>query len=111
MIRAVARGHQKYFVSSVEGDGEALLPHYLAVVNTANRPDLITRGTDRAMRARLADARFFWEEDQKAPLEERLEKLGGDRISQSTRHGPGEGRLASSAWRATLRSISGWRSR
>ena len=29
------------------------------------------------MRARLADARFFWEEDQKAALEARLDKLGG----------------------------------
>jgi glycyl-tRNA synthetase beta chain len=83
VIRAVARGHQKYFcverVASVE-DGrrtDALLPHYLAVVNTANRPDLIVKGTDGTMRARLADARFFWEEDQKVALEERLDKLSG----------------------------------
>ena len=40
-------------------------PNYLAVVNTANRPDLIAKGNDRVMRARLADARFFWEEDKK----------------------------------------------
>jgi glycyl-tRNA synthetase beta chain len=100
VIRAVARGHQKYFCVQRDGDGETLLPHYLAVVNTANRPDLITRGTDRAMRARLADARFFWEEDLKTPLEERLEKLGGivfhnrlgtvrekvDRIERLARH-------------------------
>jgi glycyl-tRNA synthetase beta chain len=98
VIRAVARGHQKYFC--VQRDDETLLPNYLAVVNTANRPDLITRGTDRVMRARLADARFFWEEDQKTPLEERLEKLSGivfhnrlgtvrekvDRIERLARH-------------------------
>jgi len=75
VIRAVARGHQKYFC--VQKDGETLLPHYLAVVNTANRPDLIAKGTDGTMRARLADARFFWQEDQKGPLESRLDKLGG----------------------------------
>jgi glycyl-tRNA synthetase beta chain len=75
VIRAVARGHQKYFCVQ-KGDDE-LLPHYLAVVNTANRPDLIAKGTDRAMRARLADARFFWDEDRKTPLESRYEKLGG----------------------------------
>jgi glycyl-tRNA synthetase beta chain len=75
VIRAVARGHQKYFC--VQKSEDELLPGYLAVVNTANRPDIIAKGTDRVMRARLADARFFWEEDQKAPLEARFEKLGG----------------------------------
>lgn len=75
VIRAAARGHQKYFC--VQKDDDELLPHYLAVVNTANRPDLIVRGMDRVMRARLADARFFWGEDRKAPLSSRLEKLGG----------------------------------
>ena len=84
VIRSVARGHQKYFCiqrgpgPSQSGSGEdELLPSYLAVVNTANRPDLITKGTDRVMRARLSDARFFWQEDQKSPLESRLDKLGG----------------------------------
>lgn len=75
VIRAVARGHQRYFC--VEKSADALLPSYLAVVNTANRPDIITKGTDRVMRARLADARFFWVEDQKTPLESRYDKLGG----------------------------------
>jgi glycyl-tRNA synthetase beta chain len=75
VIRAVARGHQRYFC--VEKSADELLPSYLAVVNTANRPDIIAKGTDRVMRARLSDARFFWEEDQKAPLEDRYEKLGG----------------------------------
>ena len=75
VIRAVARGHQKYFC--VERSTDELLPNYLAVVNTCNRPDLITKGTDRVMRARLADARFFWEEDRKTPLDARYDKLGG----------------------------------
>ena len=75
VIRAVARGHQRYFC--VETGKDELSASYLAVVNTANRPDLITKGTDRVMRARLADARFFWEEDQKQPLDTRYDKLGG----------------------------------
>jgi glycyl-tRNA synthetase beta chain len=75
VIRAVARGHQRYFC--VQKSDDELLPSYLAVVNTANRPDLIAKGTDRVMRARLADARFFWEEDQKVPLDGRYEKLSG----------------------------------
>jgi glycyl-tRNA synthetase beta chain len=75
VIRAVARGHQKYFC--VQTSDDELLPHYLAVVNTANRPDLIAQGMDRVMRARLADARFFWQEDLKTPLDRRAERLGG----------------------------------
>jgi len=75
VIRAVARGHQKYFC--VESGDDQLLPNYLAVVNTCNRPDLIARGTDRVMRARLADARFFWDEDRKTPLDARYDKLAG----------------------------------
>ncbi len=75
VIRAVARGHQRYFC--VHKGPDELLPSYLAVVNTANRPDLIAKGTDRVMRARLSDARFFWLEDQKSPLSARADRLGG----------------------------------
>jgi glycyl-tRNA synthetase beta chain len=75
VIRAVARGHQRYFC--VQKSSDELLPYYLSVVNTANRPDLISKGSDRVMRARLSDARFFWSEDLKTPLARRLDKLGG----------------------------------
>lgn len=75
VIRSVARGHQKYFcVSDAKGQ---LLPHYLTVVNTANDPARIAKGNDRVMRARLADAEFFFGEDKKAKLEDRVEKLSG----------------------------------
>ena len=75
VIRAVARGHQKYFC--VQKNSDTLLPHYLAVVNTAEDPAQIAKGNDRVMRARLADARFFFEEDKKAKVEDRVEKLQG----------------------------------
>jgi glycyl-tRNA synthetase beta chain len=45
------------------------------VVNTAEDPETIAKGNDRVLRARLADARFFVEEDRKAPLADRLQKL------------------------------------
>jgi glycyl-tRNA synthetase beta chain len=77
VIRAVARGHQRYFCVERPGAEDELSPCYLAVVNTANRPDLITKGTDRVMRARLSDAKFFWTEDQKIPLDARYDKLQG----------------------------------
>jgi glycyl-tRNA synthetase beta chain len=75
VIRAVARGHQRYFC--VEKDEDTLLPHYVTVVNTANRPDLIAKGNDRVMRARLSDAKFFYDEDRKVKIDDRIEKLAG----------------------------------
>jgi glycyl-tRNA synthetase beta chain len=75
VIRAVARGHQKYF-SVAKPDG-ALVPAYIAVVNTANDPARVAKGNDRVMRARLSDARFFFEEDKKGKVEDRVDKLQG----------------------------------
>ena len=75
VILEVMRGHQRYF--GVRGQGERLLPRYLAVVNTAENPDNIRKGNDRVMRARLADARFFYDEDCKVPLAARRERLSG----------------------------------
>jgi len=78
VIRAVSRGHQKYFaVQKSLAEPDALLPHYLAVVNTAKNPANVRKGNDRVMRARLADARFFFEEDKKVPLDKRTDKLAG----------------------------------
>ena len=75
VIRAVARGHQKYFC--VEKDADTLLPQYVAVVNTAEKPDIIAKGIGRVMRSRLDDAEFFFGEDKKAKIEDRVEKLAG----------------------------------
>lgn len=77
VIRAVARGHQKYFCVQTDEAGDVLAPAYIAVVNTANKPENVTRGTDRVMAARLSDGRFFYTEDQRVPQETRVEKLSG----------------------------------
>ena len=75
VILEVAKGHQRYFgMRDAEG---RLLPKYLSVVNTALAPESIRRGNDRVMRARLADARFFYREDLKIPLADRRQKLAG----------------------------------
>ena len=66
--------HQKYF-PVVDGEGK-LLPHFLTISNTLARdPEVVRRGNEKVIRARLADARFFFEEDRKTPLEKRLEGL------------------------------------
>lgn len=73
VILEVAKGHQRYF--GIRDANGKLLPKYLAVVNTALEPELIKKGNDRVMRARLADAQFFYREDVKAPLVGKREKL------------------------------------
>ncbi|MBK9000357.1 MAG: glycine--tRNA ligase subunit beta [Myxococcales bacterium] len=75
VILDVAKGHQRYF--GVRDPSGKLLPKYLAVVNTAEKPDNVRRGNDRVMRARLADAKFFYETDLAHPLAERRAKLDG----------------------------------
>lgn len=76
VIRAVARGHQRYFcVQKAGASDDTLVPAYIAVVNTANNPDRIAKGMDRVMTARLSDAMFFYEEDKKVALETRVDKL------------------------------------
>ena len=74
VVVSVMRDHQRYFAVRAS-EGGALLPSYLNVVNTAQDPKTIAKGNDRVLRARLADARFFVEEDRKSPLEDRLQKL------------------------------------
>ncbi len=66
--------HQKYF--PVINDEGGLLPYFIAVSNTkASDLAVVARGNERVLRARLADASFFFEEDRKVPLENRVESL------------------------------------
>lgn len=70
ILITVMREHQKYF-SVLDSSGE-LLPAFLAVVNLeSDHEGVIRTGHERVLRARLADAAFFWDTDRKAPLEER----------------------------------------
>jgi len=75
VILAVAKGHQRYFCAR-SADGR-LAPMYLAVAGTAQNTDNVRRGNDRVMRARLTDARFFFDEDMKVQLEQRRAQLKG----------------------------------
>jgi glycyl-tRNA synthetase beta chain len=74
ILVTVMRGHQKYF--AVEQRGGELAPHFLAVINLAkDAKGLVRAGHERVLRARFADARFFWESDQKIKLAEYLPRL------------------------------------
>ena len=66
--------HQHYF-PVVDEDGK-LKPAFLAVTNMeAEKPEIIARNSERVLTARLRDARFFYDEDRKATLESRVERL------------------------------------
>ncbi len=68
------RSHQRYF--SITDDSGKLMPYFITVANTSGRdPKTIIGGNERVIRARLEDARFFFEEDRKVPLEKRVEGL------------------------------------
>src|SRR3546814_13889600 len=72
------RVHQKYF-SLQTTDGE-LAPRFIVVANTVTRDGgrQVVAGNERVLRARLSDARFFWDQDRRTPLAERLPAL--DRV-------------------------------
>ena len=70
------REHQRYF-SVTRKDG-TLAPFFVAVNNTYKEGlKTFVRGHERVLRARLEDARFFFEEDRKVSLEQRVEELKG----------------------------------
>jgi glycyl-tRNA synthetase beta chain len=78
VIRTSMRTHQKYFAVRDPATGK-LAPHFVTVANieATDGGKAIAAGNARVLSARLNDARFFWDEDRKIPLEDRLEKLKG----------------------------------
>lgn len=68
------REHQRYFpVFSKEGK---LLPVFITVRNGgSDHIEIVRHGNERVLKARLADAQFFYEEDKKVKLIDRLDKL------------------------------------
>ncbi len=70
------REHQKYF--AVVDTAGRLMPCFIAVNNTSTRDlELVARGHERVLRARLSDARFFFQTDSKVSLDTWVEQLQG----------------------------------
>jgi glycyl-tRNA synthetase beta chain len=69
------RTHQKYF--SLQDPGGALAPRFIVVANVESSDGgaAIVAGNERVLRARLADAKFFWDRDRKQKLEDRAAAL------------------------------------
>src|SRR5262245_45251501 len=69
--------HQGFF-SLMHKETGKLVPHFIAVTNTrAKDMGLIRKGNERVLAARLADAKFFFDEDRKVKLQDRVGKLAG----------------------------------
>ncbi len=78
------RNHQKYFntyhAASKTPDAPAPLAPYFIITSNLEASDggkAIISGNERVLRARLEDARFFWDSDRKKPLEQWAEDLSG----------------------------------
>ncbi len=78
VIRTSMRTHQKYFAVRDPATG-FLVPHFITVANieAADGGAAIAAGNAKVLSARLSDARFFWDEDLKTRLEDRLPTLEG----------------------------------
>jgi glycyl-tRNA synthetase beta chain len=77
VIVLTMRTNQKYFACT--DDLGVLAPAFVCVANIDAKDggEAIVEGNRRVLAARLADARFFWEQDLKVPLEEQAVKLSG----------------------------------
>ncbi len=77
VIQLTARTNQKFFVLR-DGSG-ALAPAFICTANieASDGGAAIVAGNQRVLAARLSDARFFWEQDLKIPLDQQAGKLSG----------------------------------
>jgi len=75
ILLASMRGHQKYFALR-HADGR-LAPRFICVANleAADGGKSIIAGNERVLRARLADAKFFWDQDCRSSLASRVPQL------------------------------------
>lgn len=71
------RTHQKYFRLNKEGDAGEMADRFAVVANTeaTDGGTSIIAGNERVLRARLSDAKFFWDQDRATRLEDRIPDL------------------------------------
>ncbi|HDO34752.1 MAG TPA: glycine--tRNA ligase subunit beta, partial [Nitrospirae bacterium] len=74
LLITVMRDHQKYF--AIQGRDGNLLNRFVVISNTGpENASAVRSGAERVIRARFEDARFYYEDDLKRSLEERLDEL------------------------------------
>ncbi len=76
LIITALKEHQRYFC--VRDESGRLLNYFVAVNNNLARdPEVVRKGHERVTKARLEDAKFYYERDLKVPLEQMVERLEG----------------------------------
>lgn len=75
VLVAAMREHQRYF--HIVDKENNFLPNFLIIANTDSKINTIRQGNERVLRARLADASFFFTQDKKISLEARVEEEKG----------------------------------
>ena len=76
VVETSMKDHQRYFPVK-DKDGK-LLPEFIVITDRGpGDGEIIRKGNERVLRARLADANFFWDEDKKTTLHDRLKDLEG----------------------------------
>jgi len=76
ILQTSMRTHQKYFSLRDAATGK-LAPRFIVVAGTvaSDGGEKIVAGNERVLRARLSDAKFFWDQDKKRTLESRVQDL------------------------------------
>lgn len=82
IISTAMKEHQGYFplvgtTPAKAGGVPAMLPYFISVLNNKDKKKLILQGCERVLKARLSDARFYFEEDCKQSLADRIPALKG----------------------------------
>lgn len=77
VLISVMKNHQKYFPLSSDSENQnGLLPHFIFVSGTpVKNPNTVIKGNERVIKARFRDAQFFFREDTKTPLLEKIHRL------------------------------------
>ena len=77
VLETAMKKHQRYFslrTDNSAGD-TALMPKFITITNGVGDEEIVRHGNERVLRARLADAEFFYSEDQKQPFDRKIDNL------------------------------------
>lgn len=81
VIITAMKEHQGYF--PLQSEAGALLPHFITIINIQpKKADIIQKGNERVLRARLVDAKFYFEQDRKSSLRSKVNGLEGVTFQQ-----------------------------
>lgn len=79
VLETAMKKHQKYFsiheAVGLDNNNIKLLPKFITITNGVGEDDVIRHGNERVLGARLADAEFFFIEDQKTKLSDKVDRL------------------------------------